>query len=131
MTADDVAHSESAASELNLAAGRRKLTLTQASADGGPSAISAGAVVEAARDVVARSTPEEALQAVIRMAIDSAPCDAASITTLGRQRDVQTVASSDDRVLQADHLQYELGEGPCLDAVWINGDPADPVLDCP
>ena len=31
------------------------------------------------------------------------------------------MACSDDRVLHADRLQYEFGEGPCLDAVWTNG----------
>lgn len=83
--------------------------------------MSAGLMVEAAREVVARMSAEEALRAVIAMAVECAPCDEVSITTLGPRRSVNTVASSDSRVLQADHLQYELGEGPCLDAVWQNG----------
>jgi GAF domain-containing protein len=34
------------------------------------------------------------------------------------RREVETPASSDDRATQADRLQYELEEGPCLDAIW-------------
>jgi len=95
--------------------------LLPASASGGPTRPPAGPIVEAVREAVARSSPEEALRAVIEMAVESGPCDEASITTLGPDRTVRTVACSDDRVLQADRLQYELGEGPCLDAVWTNG----------
>ena len=98
-----------------------KLLLLPASASGGPTRPPAGPIVEAVREAVARSSPEEALRAVIEMAVESGPCDEASITTLGPDRTVRTVACSDDRVLQADRLQYELGEGPCLDAVWTNG----------
>jgi hypothetical protein len=31
---------------------------------------------------------------------------------------VQTPAASDEWATRADQLQYELGEGPCLDAIW-------------
>jgi GAF domain-containing protein len=31
------------------------------------------------------------------------------------------VAFSDERVLKADTLQYQFGEGPCVDAVWTDG----------
>jgi hypothetical protein len=34
---------------------------------------------------------------------------------------VESVAYSSDLILRADELQYELGESPCLDAVWTNG----------
>src|SRR4029079_895682 len=65
--------------------------------------------------------PAEALRAVIDMAVESGPCDAASITTLGSRRSVTTVSHSDARVREADRLQSCLSEGPCLDAVWTNG----------
>ena len=95
--------------------------LMPASATGGPVDLGPGPMVEVVRGAVARSSPEEALRAVIEMAVESGPCDAASITTLGPGRTLSTMACSDDRVLNADQLQYELGEGPCLDAVWTNG----------
>ena len=40
----------------------------------------------------------------------------ASITTLRHNRFV-TVAATDDRARRADAIQYELGSGPCLDAI--------------
>ena len=42
----------------------------------------------------------------------------ASVSLVRQRRQVDTPASSDDRALQADQLQYELGQGPCLDAIW-------------
>jgi GAF domain-containing protein len=76
---------------------------------------------ETVRTAIARQSPQESLQAAIAMAVESGPCDAASITALGPRRSVSTIAHSDDRVLRADELQYELSEGPCLDAVWADG----------
>src|ERR1700712_5642053 len=55
------------------------------------------------------------------MAVDTGPCDAVSITMLEPDRSVQTVVFSDDRVLKADGLQYALGEGLCMGAVWTDG----------
>ena len=64
---------------------------------------------------------KESLAAVIDMATHSGPCDSASITMLGEGRQKSTVAASDPLIQQADQLQYELHEGPCLDAVWVEG----------
>jgi hypothetical protein len=97
------------------------LLVMPASATGGPPEVPAARMVELVRDAVTRTSPEEALRAVIEMAVESGPCDAASVTTLGPGRTACTVAYSDERVQQADRLQYQLGEGPCLDAVWTNG----------
>jgi GAF domain-containing protein len=83
--------------------------------------ISAAALAEAVREAAARRSTEESLAAVIGMATSSAPCDEASITMLGPARSMKTVASSSDLIEHADHLQYELNEGPCLDAVWEEG----------
>ena len=97
------------------------LLQTPAAWTGGPGDLPAGPVAEAVREAVARSTPAEALRAVIDMAVHSGPGDAASITMLGPRRALDTVACSDERVRDVDHLQYALGEGPSLDAVWTNG----------
>ncbi len=125
MTADGWSHPETSSPATDVVSTRLgepgKLLLMPASTTGGPAALPAGRMAEVVRGAVARSSPEEALRAVIEMAVESGPCDAASITTLGPGRTVTTVACSDDRVLRADRLQYELDEGPCLDAVWTNG----------
>lgn len=42
----------------------------------------------------------------------------ASVTLVIQRRHVETPVYTDDRALRADLLQYELGVGPCLDAVW-------------
>jgi hypothetical protein len=44
---------------------------------------------------------------------------AASITTL-RSGQFRTVAATDDRAILADTIQYDLGSGPCVDAVREN-----------
>lgn len=42
----------------------------------------------------------------------------AGVTLARRQRDLATAAATSDVVRMGDRLQYELGEGPCLEAVW-------------
>lgn len=90
---------------------------------------SAADFAEVLRQAAARKTSRESLATVIAMAVESGPCDSASITMLGKQRQLTTVAASDDRVLQADQLQYDLDEGPCLDAVWVEGQFVVPDLE--
>jgi GAF domain-containing protein len=80
------------------------------------SMLSAGALAEATRAALSSGSSQESLQLVIALAVDTAPCDQASITMLGPGQIMQTVASSDDRITKADLLQYQLDEGPCLDA---------------
>jgi len=122
MTADNRMYLESSMSASDVRpAGPENLLLMPASATGTQADRPPGLMAEVVRTAIARTSPAEALRAVIDMAVESGPCDAASITTLGSRRSVTTVAHSDDRVLEADRLQYELSEGPCLDAVWTNG----------
>jgi GAF domain-containing protein len=85
------------------------------------SVLSAGVMAESLRQAMTRDTPEESLRTVIEMALSCAPCDQASITVLGPGRALETVAASDDRITKADRLQYDLREGPCLDAVFTDG----------
>src|SRR3954452_18581532 len=78
------------------------------------------AVAEAFAELGARvageesSDPFEAITSGGRHHIDGAA--GASITTLRHERFV-TVAATDDRTRRADAIQYELGSGPCLDAI--------------
>lgn len=72
---------------------------------------------EVTRELMA--TPEllDALHGILHRACEQDIADAASLTlhTDGRP---QTLASSDDDMtVVADELQYQLGEGPCLDAI--------------
>ena len=45
-------------------------------------------------------------------------CDAASFTVTHRRKPLESPASTDDLAHAVDRLQYELGEGPCVDAAW-------------
>ena len=82
---------------------------------------SAEVLAEGLRKAASRKSSRESLESVIAMAVEVGPCDSASITMLEKGRKLSTAAASDDRVLQADQLQYQLDEGPCLDAVWVEG----------
>jgi transcriptional regulator with GAF, ATPase, and Fis domain len=88
---------------------------------GGSVDMPAGRVAEALRTALTRSSPEAAAQEVIDMAVQSGPCGAASITVLGEDQELVTVAWSDDQTLKADQRQYQLGQGPGVDAVWTDG----------
>jgi len=80
----------------------------------------AGVYAEAVRTAITRKSPADALAAVLDMAVTSGPGEQASIT-MRTGRAVESIAYSSDLILQADQLQYELNEGPCLDAVWTDG----------
>ena len=100
----------------------RSLVRTPAAASpSGEVDLHAAVLVEAARAAAAQADPSQALRAVIDMAVQTGPCDAASITMIGHGSTVDTVAASDERIETADRLQYELGQGPCLDAVGTDG----------
>ncbi|MFP5252515.1 MAG: GAF and ANTAR domain-containing protein [Actinomycetes bacterium] len=46
------------------------------------------------------------------------PCDAASITLRRKRDSTETVAATSELAMRCDQLQYELAEGPCVDAVF-------------
>ncbi len=79
-------------------------------------------VAEAARRAASnRRTSGDTLNSAIEMAIGLGSYDGASVTLIGRDRSLTTVASSHELISRADALQYELRQGPCLDAVWTDG----------
>lgn len=45
-------------------------------------------------------------------------CDSVGISIVYAKKRIQTPAATDQLVMDADRLQYETGEGPCLDAIW-------------
>jgi ANTAR domain len=58
-----------------------------------------------------------AFEALVKVTVDRVPgAQSASITTLTNGT-FQTVAATDDRAMRADAIQYELGSGPCVDAI--------------
>ncbi len=68
-------------------------------------------------DQISRSPQPDAFGAVTKLAVERVPAArAASITVVKHDRFV-TAASTDDVALRADRIQYDLGSGPCIDAI--------------
>jgi GAF domain-containing protein len=84
-------------------------------------AVSESTLAEAARRVADNPDIRKALQTVVDLAIASCGCERASVTLVRADGVVETAASSDSLVEQADELQYQLNEGPCLRAAEQGG----------
>jgi hypothetical protein len=68
-------------------------------------------------DGLRRTDSSSPFEAVVHAAVRRVPgAHAASITTY-RHAEFVTAATTDERARQADALQYELGSGPCVDAI--------------
>lgn len=71
------------------------------------------------RDLMADPDEKPTLQTVAEHAVAVvAACDFSSVSLRRRRGRVETSASTSDLASRCDALQYELDEGPCLDAVW-------------
>ena len=76
-------------------------------------------LAEAARELEAEPDTQQTLERSVSIALDLVPhAEHAGISIVHRKGRIETPASSADAVLQADGLQYQLDEGPSLDAIW-------------
>jgi transcriptional regulator with GAF, ATPase, and Fis domain len=72
---------------------------------------------DVARALLAQADVQRTLQKIVDMAVDTIDaCDHAGITFLKAGKG-STPAASDDVPRTVDAIQYETGEGPCLDAI--------------
>jgi GAF domain-containing protein len=72
-----------------------------------------------ARELVSEPDMQHTLQRVVEAAAANLDGEVwASVSLVKQRREIETPAASDDRAERADQLQYELEEGPCLDAIW-------------
>ncbi len=62
--------------------------------------------------------PEHTAEAVVAYACDQLGADHGGISLIRRGGRLETVAPTDQVVVKADGLQYELREGPCHDSAW-------------
>lgn len=75
-------------------------------------------LAEAARVLAAEPSVQETLDSAVSLAVSMVPgCTAAGVTLVDRRGGITTAAATDELVREGDRIQYELGEGPCLDAV--------------
>jgi hypothetical protein len=80
----------------------------------------AAAFARISQELLAQPEVEHTLQEVVDLAVQNIDgCDLAGISMRRGDR-VETPAASDPLVNQLDGWQYELDEGPCLDAVFID-----------
>jgi transcriptional regulator with GAF, ATPase, and Fis domain len=78
----------------------------------------ADAMAKVARTLEAPTSLEETLFEITHVARDTVPgVSAAGISILHRNGPIETVAATDQLVHDVDALQYEFGEGPCVDAI--------------
>ena len=76
-------------------------------------------LAEVARELTGQGDVKQTVQRVVDLAAEHLDGEIVASVSLVRARNqVETPASSDPRAERADALQYELGQGPCLDAIW-------------
>ena len=78
----------------------------------------ASAFAEMARILDAAPDVATTAEQICDMARDAIGCTYAGITLLHGRRRVESVAATDELVEKADRLQYDMNEGPCIDAIW-------------
>ena len=72
-----------------------------------------------ARTLQDEDNVEKTLQAIVNAAVGTVPgAQYAGLSVVERRRQVHTRAGTDDLVYQVDQVQYDAGEGPCLDAMY-------------
>ncbi|MFD8427973.1 GAF and ANTAR domain-containing protein [Streptomyces coelicoflavus] len=82
----------------------------------------AAQMAELARDLLARESVQDTLDAIAAAAVNTIDgCDAAGILAVRKGRAV-TLSSCGDMVEESDRLQGELGEGPCFDLALQGND---------
>lgn len=89
----------------------------------------AAAMRSLAERVAAHGSSGSALQTLVEIAVERVPGARWASVSMMRAGRFTTSASTDQRALRADELQYELGVGPCVDAVlqdsvYVSGDVA-------
>lgn len=74
------------------------------------------------RELAELSVSEDDLQdtaeGVVALACETLDCQFAGLSVFRAGGKFETLAPTHPIVTQADHLQYELGEGPCIEAAW-------------
>ncbi|HWF40913.1 MAG TPA: GAF and ANTAR domain-containing protein [Acidothermaceae bacterium] len=74
---------------------------------------------ELARDLQRQDDADHTMETIVRAAVDVIPgVDAASISVVLGRRRVESHAATGDLPRAVDAIQMEVGQGPCLDAVY-------------
>ncbi|MDN5751233.1 MAG: GAF and ANTAR domain-containing protein [Pseudonocardia sp.] len=72
-----------------------------------------------ARELQQESTLQDTLDGIVRAAVDNVPgAWMAGISSVEGRRKISTTAGSHPLAFEVDRLQYRVGEGPCLSAIY-------------
>ena len=76
-------------------------------------------MADAARELQEQHDPHDTLDHAVHLAVANIEgADAAGISIVHASKRIDTEAVTDAMATRGDELQYETGEGPCLDAIW-------------
>ena len=76
-------------------------------------------LAQAARAMQGEVDTQHTLERAVGIATQIVPgCDFAGVSIVHRNRPIDTPAQTDEIVERVDQLQYEVQQGPCLDAIW-------------
>ncbi|RIJ78664.1 ANTAR domain-containing protein [Nakamurella silvestris] len=81
----------------------------------------AEALAEETRRAMAKDDLDAAMPLVVQVAIDTGLADFAGVTQRVDNGRFESVGVTDDLVQKADLLQYQLQEGPCVRASYVDG----------
>jgi transcriptional regulator with GAF, ATPase, and Fis domain len=83
-----------------------------------------------AAELAAQRDPRAVLDRSVQLAQDAFPAaDSISVSVVDKRHRPLTISASDGLARTGDDLQYRLGEGPCLDALWTADVVHSPDLD--
>ena len=60
----------------------------------------------------------ETAEGVVALACETLDCEHAGLTVFRSGGTFETLAPTSPTVIEADQMQYQLGEGPCVEAAW-------------
>ncbi|WP_432547852.1 GAF and ANTAR domain-containing protein [Kineococcus sp. SYSU DK004] len=77
-------------------------------------------LAELARELQREEGPQEVMQRIVEQAVRTVPgAEHGSISLVHDRRDVRSAAATSDVARGFDRSQQELGQGPCLDAMYV------------
>lgn len=86
-------------------------------------------MADAARELQEQHDPRTTLDRAVHLAVANIEgADAAGISIVHARERIDTEAVTDAMATRGDELQYETGEGPCLDAIWEEQTTYSPCL---
>ena len=92
-----------------------------------PSATERGELSELARRLHEQESPIATLEAITHTVLGTVPgAEYAGVTVVESKQRLRTVAATGELVTRIDQAQYRTGQGPCLDALWV-----EPLISMP